>query len=77
MKKLRILIVILAVITFTACDNINLNQEPGSSSGVSRKVTAEYNAAMVKFNYAFCNVGTLPQGATTPLAREYKTYLTE
>jgi len=36
---------------------------------------AQYNAAMTKFNYAFCNAGTLPQGASEPLPREYVTYL--
>lgn len=40
-------------------------------------LAAEYNAAMAKFNYRFCNVGGLPQGATTVLPREYKPYLTE
>lgn len=37
-------------------------------------LAAEYNAQMVKFNYAFTNVGDLPPGATTPLPREYKPY---
>ncbi len=40
-------------------------------------LVGEYNATMAKFNYSFCNVGTLPQGATEPLPREYKPYLTE
>jgi len=39
------------------------------------EVAAEYNAGMSKFNYAFCNVGELPKGATDPLPREYKPYL--
>ena len=39
------------------------------------QMASEYNAAMAKFNYAFCNVGTLPQGATEPLPREYITYV--
>ena len=39
MKKLRILIVMLVIIAFTACDGINLNSEPVSSSGVGRKAT--------------------------------------
>lgn len=37
-------------------------------------LAAEYNAAMSKFNYQFCNAGTLPQGATVPLPREFKPY---
>jgi len=38
-------------------------------------LASQYNSNMAKFNYAFCNVGTLPQGATIPLQREYRTYL--
>ena len=41
------------------------------------QMASEYNAAMAKFNYAFCNVGTLPEGATEPLPREYVIYVTE
>lgn len=41
------------------------------------ELSAQYNSSMVKFNYAFCNKGTLPQGAEVPLPREYKPYLTE
>lgn len=58
----------------------NYNQWQNELAGIKASyntLAAEYNAAMVKFNYVFCNVGTLPQGATTPLQREYKTYLTE
>ena len=39
------------------------------------ELAAEYNSAMSKFNYAFCNIGTLPQGATIPLPREFKPYI--
>ena len=38
-------------------------------------LSAQYNAAMVKFNYRFCNRGDLPQGATEVLPREYRTYI--
>ena len=38
-------------------------------------LAAEYNAAMVKFNYALCNVGQLPAGAQNPLPREFKPYI--
>ena len=38
-------------------------------------LAAEYNAAMSKINYAFCNVGSLPKGASTPLPRSYKPYI--
>jgi hypothetical protein len=39
------------------------------------KLAADYNANMAKFNYAFANQGTLPQGADKPLPREYKPYI--
>lgn len=38
---------------------------------------AEYNAAMSKENWRFCEVGRLPQGATVPLPREFKPYETK
>lgn len=37
---------------------------------------AQYNSAMVKFNYRFCNVGDLPKGADVTLPREFKPYIT-
>jgi hypothetical protein len=37
----------------------------------------DYNSQMAKWNYAFCNVGSLPKGATEPLPREFAPYLTE
>jgi hypothetical protein len=40
-------------------------------------LAAEYNAAMVKINWAFCNKGELPKGAEQPLPREYKPYITQ
>lgn len=39
-------------------------------------LASTYNAAMVKFNYAFCNAGDMPQGTGTPLPREFKPYIT-
>jgi hypothetical protein len=39
------------------------------------KLCADYNAQMSKMNWSFCNVGTLPQGATEPLPREFRQYL--
>jgi len=40
---------------------------------------AEYNAAMAKINYAFCNVGKMPDGLTAfdALPREFKPYITK
>lgn len=40
-------------------------------------LAAEYNSQMAKFNWAFCNAGTLPEGATEVLPREYKPYKTK
>lgn len=37
-------------------------------------LAATYNANMAKANYRFCNVGSLPQGASEPLPREYAPY---
>ncbi|MBI5172749.1 MAG: hypothetical protein HY986_07660 [Candidatus Melainabacteria bacterium] len=37
-------------------------------------LAAQYNAQMVKINFAFTNVGQLPQGASEPLPREFKPY---
>jgi len=50
-------------------------QEVAGVKAVFNSTAAEYNSAMSKFNYAFCNVGSLPQGATEPLPREFKTYI--
>jgi len=36
---------------------------------------SEYNSAMSKFNYAFCNKGTLPESNLEPLPREIKPYI--
>lgn len=38
-------------------------------------LAAQYNAAMSKINYAFANIGQLPQGAKEPLPREFKAYI--
>ena len=37
-------------------------------------LASEYNAQMAKVQWRFCNVGTLPAGATTPLPREFREY---
>lgn len=39
------------------------------------QLVSEYNAGMSKFNYSFCNVGTLPASNLEPLPREHKPYL--
>lgn len=38
-------------------------------------LAADYNSQMSKINWAFCNRGDLPQGASDPLPREFKPYL--
>lgn len=42
---------------------------------IYNNLVAEYNSGMSKFNYAFCNAGTLPASNLTPLPREHKPYL--
>lgn len=39
------------------------------------ELCAEYNAQMVKFNYAFTNKGSMPETNMEPLPREYKPYI--
>lgn len=39
------------------------------------QIASDYNSAMSKFNYSFCNVGDLPEGAEKPLPREFKPYI--
>ncbi len=41
------------------------------------QLAADYNVAMAKFNFAFCNVGSLPEGAKDPLPKSYKPYIYE
>jgi hypothetical protein len=42
---------------------------------IYNQLVADYNAGMSKFNYSFCNVGTLPASNLEPLPRQYKPYL--
>lgn len=49
-------------------------QELGGMKYSFNSLAADYNAQMAKINYRFCNVGDLPQGATTTLPRSYKPY---
>lgn len=37
-------------------------------------LAAQYNAAMAKINWAFANVGDLPEGVDEVLPREFRTY---
>ena len=59
-------------------NEVALTQAETELVGVVAKynsMAGEYNAAMAKANWAFCEVGRLPPGATTPLPREFKPYL--
>ncbi len=40
-------------------------------------LAGEYNAQMAKFNWRFASAGQLPSGATNPLPREFKPYISE
>jgi len=42
---------------------------------VHNDLCAQYNSAMSKFNYRFCNKGELPATNLEPLPREYKPYI--
>lgn len=60
-------------------DKFYLEQRKSELIGIiamHNQMCAEYNASMSKFNYAFCNTGSLPEGATVPLPREFKPYIT-
>lgn len=50
------------------------NEQAGIKASYNN-LAADYNAQMAKFNWAFCNVGTLPKGATEPLPREFREYI--
>ncbi len=55
----------------------SFNQITAEVSGLKASyndLAAQYNAQMVKINFAFANVGQLPQGAANPLPREYRAY---
>lgn len=59
-------------------DKFYLEQRKSELMGIisiRNQMCAEYNIAMSKFNYAFCNKGTLPQTNLDPLPREYKPYI--
>ena len=58
-------------------DKETINQWEQELAGIRSSyngLAAEYNSQMSKINWAFCNVGKLPPGATNPLPREYKPY---
>ncbi|GFE69078.1 hypothetical protein CFPU101_16880 [Chroococcus sp. FPU101] len=59
-------------------DRTEYNQIKAELNGLKasyNQLAAEYNANMKKFNYAFTNIGDLPDGTTQPLPREFKPYL--
>lgn len=56
--------------------NIWLSEAAGITASYNQ-LAAEYNSQMAKFNWQFANTGQLPAGASTPLPREYKPYMTK
>ncbi len=56
--------------------NVWSSEVAGVKAGYNT-LAAEYNSQMAKFNWRFANRGALPPGATEPLPREYKPYVTE
>jgi len=43
--------------------------------GAYNDAASRYNAQMAKFNWRFTEMGSLPEGATEPLPREFKPYV--
>lgn len=69
---------IAAMDTSEKDDRFYMQQRKSELFGIiamHNELCSEYNSAMSKFNYQFTNVGDLPQGATTPLPREFKPYI--
>lgn len=61
-------------------DKETYSQWTGEVAGVKasyNQLASEYNSQMAKFNWQFCNAGTLPKGATEVLPREFRTYITD
>lgn len=54
-----------------------LMSEMSGLIAMHNRLCAEYNSAMSKFNYAFCNKGDLPSTNLEPLPREIKPYITK
>lgn len=54
-----------------------LMSEMSGLISMHNRLCAEYNSAMSKFNYAFCNKGDLPSTNLEPLPREIKPYITK
>lgn len=62
----------------TIKDEFYLQQRKSELLGIislHNQLCAEYNSAMSKFNYSFCNAGSLPETNLTPLPREIKPYI--
>lgn len=52
-------------------------QEVAGLKSSFNRLAADYNAAMAKENYRFCNQGDLPKGADRPLPREFASYISK
>lgn len=62
----------------TKDDKFYLQQRKSELLGIisiRNSMCAEYNIAMSKFNYKFCNKGEMPATNLEPLPREYKPYI--
>lgn len=66
----------------TATDRVHIEQcgvweqETQGMIGGFNLLAGQYNAEMANWAWRFANVGQLPAGATNPLPREYKPYIT-
>ena len=56
--------------------NIWMSETAGVKASYNQ-LAAEYNAQMAKANWRFANAGDLPAGASEPLPREFKPYVTQ
>lgn len=58
-------------------DRQNWHQATVELAGIKaayNNLAAEYNSKMASENWRFCNVGSLPQGSTEPLPRDFAPY---
>jgi len=67
--------VLLTIEDKTSFDYQQTRTEMQGLISMHNSLCSEYNSAMSKFNYAFCNKGTLPASNLDPLPREIKPYI--
>lgn len=51
--------------------------EIAGTKAAFNRLASDYNRNMALFNYRFCNIGELPEGAFDPLPRDYVEYKTK